>query len=412
MAGAIAGASLAGARSTSATEASSFAGKTLNVTYFGNVSPRKYLQQVLDGFKRDYGVTVNYSPESTVFGDIVQKLTTYMSSGYRGLDVLWIDDFITASFGTAEWLVPLEQHIPHDYFTAVPASSVRLGTYNNHIYRLPANIGLPIFYYRKDLFDKEGLSVPRTWNDIVHAGLRLTKGGRYGLGFAGKNGNTELFNELCYWMGQAGGDPLHMKTPAARTTLQFIHDMLHKYKILPPDTVAADYTSLLAAFQDGRFAMWPTFDGFLETFLSNTKFWSHSKVVVDVPPRGPANNSTFAGSWGWAVSKFSPQQDLALKFITYAASRQSERLLAFTGSQPARTALLSDPAVAKVLPQAPYVARYAREVDIRSRPITGQAQRLSDAIEQVINQYLNGQIALDTAITEAQQRINQIQQNA
>ena len=161
---------------------------------------------------------------------------------------------------------------------AVPAASLRLGTYNNHLYRVPANLGLPIFYYRKDLFDKAGLTVPRTWNDIVTAGIKLTKGGRYGIGFAGKNGNTQLFNELCYWMGQAGADPLHMKTKGARTTLQFIHDMLFKYKILPPDTVTADYTSLLAAFEDGRFAMWPTFDGFMEAFIADTKFWSSSKV--------------------------------------------------------------------------------------------------------------------------------------
>ena len=115
---------------------------------------------------------------------------------------------------------------------------------------------------------------------------------------------------------------------------------------------------------------------------------------------------------GWAVSKYSKNQDIAMKFVQYASSFKSERLLSFTGSQPARTALLSDPAVVKVLPQDTYLARYAREVTIRSRPITAQAQRISDALEQVINQYLNGQLSLNDAINQSQQQIDQIQQNS
>jgi multiple sugar transport system substrate-binding protein len=401
----------------SANAAVSFAGGTLNVSYWTNITPQKDLLAVLNGFGKKYGMTVKYNPLPVAFGDDVTKLTTYLSSGYTGLDVLWLDEFMTASFGTAGWLEPLEDKLPKEAFQAVLPATVKLSTYNGHIVRLPGNSGDVVFFYRKDLFAKEGLSAPRTWADVVKAGQRLTKGGVYGLGFAGKNGNTQLFNELAYWMGQAGGDPIHLKTSAARTTLKFIYDMLHTYKIMPPDTVTNDYTALQTSFQNGHIAMWPTWGGILDSLLpgskaGNTKFPVYGKTDIALPPKGPKDNASITSSWGWSISKFSKNKDMAAKFIAYATTPQSEATLALTGSEPARLSLLSNPTVDSTLVQAKYDAMYDKKITIRSRPITAQAQRISDAMEAVINRYLNKQISLDAAITEAQQRIDQIQQNA
>jgi multiple sugar transport system substrate-binding protein len=387
----------------------SFAKSQLNVTYWANQVPEHYLLEVFNGFGKKYGMAVKYNPEPQVFGDTVQKFTTYLSSGYSGIDLLWLDEFMTATFSTAGWLVPLENMIPREAVQAIGKPAVTLSTYNGHLYRLPGYAGAVVFFYRKDVFDKEGLSVPRTWQDIVKVGKQLTRGGRYGIGFAGKNGNTELFNEMCYWMGQAGADPLHLKTSGARTALKFVYDMLNTYKIMPPDTVSADYTSLQAAFLDGRFYMWPVWAGFYQQFITNKKFWKPGKVVVALPPRGPVNNSTLADSWGWSISKYSKNQDMAVKFIQYTESPQSEVTLAQTGRLPARVALLSNPSVQKAISYAKFVELYNREHLTRPRPITAQAQRISDAFEAVVNRYLNKQIGLDAAINEAQQKIDQIQ---
>jgi len=438
----------------------SFANGSLNVSYWTNVVPKKYLQAVFDGFAKQNNVSVKYNALPAVFGDDVQKLTTALSSGYTGYDVLWLDDFMTGTFSTAGWLEPLavcrrervfardsalggrfeaetrtadailpfhstinevvkllsdrllEGTIPSEIQKSVPPATIKLSTYNGHLYRMPGNAGDVIFFYRKDLFDQAGLSVPKTWADIVKAGKALTKGGRYGIGFAGKNGNTELFNEMCYWMGQAGADPLHLKTSGARAALKFVYDMLNTYKIMPPDTVTADYTSLQTAFLDSRFAMWPVWDGFYGAFQADPKMSKPGKLAISVPPRGPVNNTSITASWGWAISKYSKNKDLAAKFIRYATQSTPEELLVKTGSAPARTSVLSIPSVEKTLRQAPYLALYARQNLTHSRPITGQAQRISDAFETVVNQYLNKKISLDDTINQGQQRIDQILQNS
>jgi multiple sugar transport system substrate-binding protein len=402
----------------SANAAVSFTGGTLHVSYWTNITPLKDLVAVLNGFGKKYGMTVKYDPLPVDFGDDVTKLTTYLSSGYTGLDVLWLDDFMTASFGTAGWLEPLEGKFSKEVFTTVAPATIKLSTYNGHIVRLPANSGNVVFFYRKDLFDKEGLSVPRTWADVVKAGKRLTKGGVYGLGFVGKNGNTQLFNELSYWIGQAGGDAIHLKTSAARATLKFIYDMLHTYKIMPSDTVTNTYTTLQTSFEEGHIAMWPTWAGILGPLLpgakagGGTKYPVYGKTAIALPPRGPKNNSSITASWGWSISKFSKNKDTAVKFIEYATMPQSEVTLALTASEPARISLLSNPTVQGTMVWAKYDAMYNQKTTMRSRPITAQAQRISDAMEAVINRYLNKQIGLDAAINEAQQRIDQILRNA
>lgn len=389
-------------------------GATLNVAYWTNLAKPSAFVAVLNGFAKQGGGTVKYNPEPAVFGDTVSKFTTYLSSGYTGLDVYYLDEFMTATFSTAGWLEPLEGHISKANLSAIGSGPIKLSTYNGHLYRMPGYSGCIVFFYRKDLFDKAGLEPPTTWNAVVSAGKKLTKGGVYGLGFAGKNGNTELFNESCYWMGQAGASPLNLKTPAARSTLKFIYDMLHTYKIMPPNTVTADYTSLSSEFIDGRLAMWPMWAGQYAQFASSASFMKKYKVAVaNQPPMGPKNNHTLADSWGWSLSKGSKNKEMAYKFIDYVTSPAAEIAISTAElSLPANLKALSTPTVQNAINYAPFVNHYNQQHLTGPRPIAAQAQRISDAYEAAINQYLNNQISLDAAIQQAQSKIDQIQQNS
>ncbi len=389
---------------------SSGSNQPLTVVYWTNVTPQSVLTSFFNGFTKQTGVKVNYFQLPAVFGDDVQKMTTYLSSGYTGLDVLWLDDFMTATFSNAGWLDPLESVLSPGTFSAVSPAQLTLSTYNGHRYRVPANFGAVIFFYRKDLFDKEGISVPTNWNELVQAGQKLTKNGVYGIGLAGKNGNTELFNEMCYWMGQVGSDPLHLDSAGGRTALKFVYDLIHTSQIAPPDTVTADYTSLTTAFEDGKLAMWITWDGIYSGIARFPSVMQNYKVAVAPPPKGQSNNSTIIANWGWAINKYSNNKTTAAKFIDYATSLPAQTLLSQTGNTPSRTDALSDPGVQKALYQAKDLVTYVKTVPLHSRPITAQAQRISDAFEQYVNQYLNNRLSLEAAVTQGQQAVNQAMQ--
>jgi len=388
-------------------------GGTLNVAYAGNLTNKNAFLSVINAFGKQNGLTVKYNPEPQVFGDTVSKFTTYLSSGYTGIDVYYIDELMAATFSTAGWLEPLEGQVSKANLSVIGPGPIKLSTYNGHLYRVPGYSGAVVFFYRKDLFDKAGLEAPTTWNGLVSAGKKLTKGGVYGLGFAGKNGNSELWNEACYWMGQAGADPFHLKTSAARTTLKFIYDMLHTYKIMPPDTVSADYTTLQNEFIDGRLAMWPVWAGFYAQFEASPSFTKKYKAAVALPPKGPANNTTLADSWGWSVSKYSQNKGMAVKFIDYVTSQGPEVAIAQAeGTLPANLKALDDARTQQAISYAKFVSLYNQQHLTRPRPIQAQVQRLTDAFESPINQYLNNQLSLDAAISQAQSKIDQIQQNS
>jgi ABC-type glycerol-3-phosphate transport system substrate-binding protein len=389
---------------------SSGSNQPITVVYWTNVTPPSVLTSFFNGFTKQTGVKVNYFQLPAVFGDDVQKMTTYLSSGYTGLDVLWLDDFMTATFSNAGWLDPLDSVLSPGVFSAVSPAQLTLSTYNGHRYRVPANFGAVIFFYRKDLFDKEGISVPTNWNELVQAGQKLTKNGVYGIGLAGKNGNTELFNEMCYWMGQVGSDPLHLDSAGGRTALQFVYDLIHTSKIAPPDTVTADYTSLTTAFEDGKVAMWITWDGIYSGIARFPSVTKNYKLAVAPPPKGQSNNSTIIANWGWAINKYSNNKTTAAKFIDYATSLPAQTLLSQTGNTPSRTDALSDAGVQKALYQAKDLVSYVKSVPMHSRPITAQAQRISDAFEQYVNQYLNNRLSLEAAVTQGQQAVNQAMQ--
>jgi ABC-type glycerol-3-phosphate transport system substrate-binding protein len=389
---------------------SSGTNQPLTVVYWTGVNPPSALTSFFNGFKQKTGVKVNYFQLPPGFGDDVQKMTTYLSSGYTGLDVLWLDDFMTATFSNAGWLEPLDSVLAASDFSTINPAQLTLSTYNGHRYRVPHNFGAVIFFYRKDLFDKEGISVPKTWNELVQAGQKLTKNGVYGIGLAGKNGNTELFNEMCYWMGQVGSDPLHMDSAGGRQALKFVYDLIHTYNIAPPDTVTADYTSLQTSFENGKLAMWITWDGIYSTVARFPSVMKNYTLGVAAPPRGSLNNSTIIANWGWAISKYSQNKSMAAKFIDYAVTLPSQTTLANTGNTPSRTDALSDPGVQKALYQAKDDIFYMKNVPLHSRPITAQAQRVSDAFEQYVNRYLNNQLSLDAAVTQGQQAVNQARQ--
>jgi len=161
---------------------------------------------------------------------------------------------------------------------------------------------------------------------------------------------------------------------------------------------------------NGKIAMWITWDGIYSGIAKFPTVAKNYKLGVAHPPKGPANNGTIIANWGWAINKYSKNQDLAAKFIDYAASIQSEISLAKTGNMPSRTDALNDSNVQKALLSATNLVDYVKNVELHYRPITAHAQRVSDAFEQVVNKYLNNQIDLDTAVTQGKQAVDQAMQ--
>src|SRR5690606_17704612 len=103
------------------------------------------------------------------------------------------------------------------------------------------------------LFDAAGLTAPRTWDEMVTAGKRLTTEDRWGL-TDGLAKGAYLAVYMGYMTQQAGGN-VYDFDDSLRTSLQFIHDMMHEHRIMPVAALNKDYDAINVDYMNERVAM-------------------------------------------------------------------------------------------------------------------------------------------------------------
>lgn len=121
-----------------------------------------------------------------------QRLTTDIATQGGQFDVLTIGTYETPLWGAKHWLEPLTQ-LPADYDVDDIFPSVRQGlSVNNTLYALPFYGESTVTYYRTDLFQQAGLSMPAhpTWTQLGAFAAKLTAKDKdqYGLCLRGKAG--------------------------------------------------------------------------------------------------------------------------------------------------------------------------------------------------------------------------------
>jgi len=77
-------------------------------------------------------------------------------------------------------------------------STIKALTLNGKLYGVPYNTNVRVLLYRKDLFEKYGLTPPKTWDDFLQdaATISSKESGVAGLGLTTKNGSVRTFQEF------------------------------------------------------------------------------------------------------------------------------------------------------------------------------------------------------------------------
>ena len=369
----------------------------LNV-YWGTMSPTSVQKQLFAGFTKATGIKVNPIVEPNDYATFVEKITAALGSGFTGYDVIYYDDFTLKTFGAAGWMVPLDSYVPKS-ISALSKTHVDLSSYNGKVYRIPLNQQFIVQFYRKDLLKAAGVAVPTTWSQLLSAGRTLTKNGKYGIGLTGTP--AEAFDDFLYYMPQAGGTFLDLESHATQDALEFLHELVTTYKVVPPSYVTDSYTNMPTYVEQGYVAIWASWVGFLGAFVNDKKFWAGGSTLgLSKPAKGPASNITTVGDWGLGVPKFSPRQQQGMKFIAYATSASSELLLAQTQAIPAR----QDAVVAaeKVLQNGSDVAAIVKATPQAPRPITPEITLIENSVPPILVDYVAGKTSLKTAVKSGQ----------
>jgi multiple sugar transport system substrate-binding protein len=257
------------------------------------------------------------------------------------LDPNQVSPTLMATKRLTQDLIPLIKRDKYD-LTDYRPSALDLYRYKAGLYGLPRDYGNQDVYYNASLFDTAGLRHPTadwtdgTWlfGDLVSAAQRIMQ-----LGTGGSTGPAQTwgihfghdFNVWASFVWANGGEVINkdettclLTEPAAVDGLQYLQDLIYRYKVaVPPDVLAQ--TAADELFRAGRLGMFITNPSQVANFrkLATSFTWD----VGALPRSGTHRRATGGGGtcWGlWADTKNPEEAWLLLQFIASPDAQISE----------------------------------------------------------------------------------------
>lgn len=354
--------------------------------------------------------------------DTNQKLALFqqlLSAKSQDIDVFMVDVIWPGVLHTH--FADLSEHIPAGEAGTHFDNLIANNTVKNRLVALPWYVDTGLIYYRKDLLEKYGLSVPSTWQEMTAAAEKIQAGEKkenskfVGFVFQGK-AYEGLTCNVMEWVSSFGGT-------------SFINDAGQPVANTPENaaalTLAASWVGGIApkgvlnyaeeeargVFQSGGAAFmrnWPYAWNLANSDDSPVK----GKVGVLPILKGGAKgkNSPVLGGWHLAVSKYSKNQKEATDLILHLTSAASQRERLIKGGYfPTRKALYESEELKKDSPLFGVLAQSLATAVARPSKNTGaHYNRVSNEIWNATFSVLNGKKSAEDSLKQLDRKLKRI----
>jgi trehalose/maltose transport system substrate-binding protein len=370
-------------------------------------------ESLVKDFERDSGIAVELLRQPSDTDQQRQSLIISLDAKLKNPDVFLMDVAWVGLFAHSGWLEPLTNIDSSPYFEKVIQ---QVDTYKGNLIALPVYMDGGLLYFRRDLVERfrNGLS-PQTWHELLDASIEVqrdvspTHPGFYGFAWQGAQYEGLICNFLEF-AGTRGGfllreDKVLLDTPENRWAIQFMHDLIWKYKVSPPNT----YTEMREEqtrvyFQEGDALFernWP-YAWKLHQAQGSAVKDKTGMASLPAPPSGQSVSTL--GGWHIGISRFSDDKEKALAFVEYVASYKSQKKMVLeVGWNPGRQDLYRD---REVLEKMPFL-KDLRDIFVhaRARPVVPYYTQVSDIAQRWIHAALAGKCAPDDALQQAEKEI-------
>jgi sorbitol/mannitol transport system substrate-binding protein len=386
------------------------------------------MQKLTDDFKaKNPGIDLEWvTMEENV---LRQKVTTDIATKGGQYDIMTIGTYEVPIWAKQGWLVPLDD-LGADYDVDDLLPAMRNGlSMDGKLYAAPFYGESSMVMYRKDLFEKAGLTMPDapTWDFVADAARKITdkNSETYGICLRGKAGwgeNMAFLTATANSFGARWFDENwkpQFDQPEWKKALQFYIDLMKDAG--PPGASSNGFNENLALFQSGKCGMW--IDATVAaSFVTNPK---ESKVADKVgfalaPDTGLGKRGNWLWAWALAIPASSAKQDDAKKFIAWATGKSYLELVAskegWANVPPGtRKSLYANPEYQAAAPFAKMTLESINSADptkptVKPVPYVGvqfvaipEFQGLGTAVGQQFSAALAGKVTVDQALQNAQQ---------
>ncbi|MBQ0943644.1 ABC transporter substrate-binding protein [Ideonella sp. 4Y16] len=285
-----------------------------------------------------------------------------LAAGAADIDVFQIDIAWTGILARhLQALGPAAADRTAQHFPAM----VQSATVGGQLLGMPWFGDAGVLYYRKDLLQRYGLAVPRTWAELRQAAQTIQAGERrrgadkfWGFVWQGRAYEGLTCNALEWVASQGGGSVVDeggritINNPAAAKALREAAGWVGT--ITPKGVLNYTEEEARGVFQSGNAAFmrnWPYAWSLVNDPGSSVR---HLVGVAALPAgAGGRSTATLAGSL-LVVNKYSRHSDLAIDLVLHLTSAAEQKRRAIQGSySPTLPGLYGDP---EVLATAPYLA--------------------------------------------------------
>ncbi len=357
------------------------------------------LRDNLDRFEEMTGHTVSIveMPSSTT--DQFAQYRLWLSAGAGDIDVYRTD--IVWAPQLADHLLDLGEkgrEAAKEHFPSIIESQ----TVDGRLIALPFYADAPALYYRTDLLEEYGLSVPETWAALEEAARTIQEGERakgvndfHGFVFQGA-AYEGLTCDALEWVASHGGGgiveadgTISINNPEAAAAIDMAAGWIGT--ISPEGVLGYKEEESRGVWQTGKAAFmrnWPYAYALGQGDDSAVK----DKFAVAPLPSGGAGSAATLGGWNLAVSKYSDEPEAAIELVLFLTGVEAQKLRAVRNSSlPTRPALYDDPEVAAAQPIIPeWKEIFLNAVPRPSAPTKGDYNEVSKEFWDAVHATLSG----------------------
>ena len=315
---------------------------------------KKVLQPELDKFEKKTGIKVKL--EVVPWSDLLNRILTATTSG-QGPDVLNIGNTWSASLQATGALMPwdaknFDKIGGKERFVRSALGST--GVQGQDPAAVPLYSMAYALYYNKQMFADAGITEPpATWDELVAAGQKLSKDGKWGLGAEGSNPSENIHHAFVFAKQHgadfftADGKPDFTDDGVVAAVQQYV-DLMAKDKIIAPGNAEYAQNQSVSDFAKGKNAMllWQSASANLTSQGMSEDAYGIAPVPVrsGTPGTGDRTNSMVAGI-NIAVFRNTHNLDGATNFVKFMTSDAEQKILnkAYSSIPPVRSAQ-ADPA--------------------------------------------------------------------
>ncbi|MEP9385052.1 sugar ABC transporter substrate-binding protein [Nocardioides sp. KR10-350] len=266
------------------------------------------------------------------------KITASVATGGGEFDAVMISNYETPQWAKDGWLTDLQPLIDktpgYDDQDFIPSIRDAL-SYKGDMYSVPFYGESSFLVYRKDLFQKAGLTMPEhpTWEQVRDLAAKLNdpEHGMTGICLRGLPGWGENLAPMDTVVNTFGGRwfdqdwNAQLESPAFVKATKFYVDLVRKYGI--PGAAAAGYAECSTRYSQGQAAMWYDATAMVSTVESPTDSKVVGKNGYVQAPVEKTPSSGWLYSWSLAIPKSNDDPETAWKFLSWVTSKDYIKLV-------------------------------------------------------------------------------------